>query len=320
MTILEDADSSSNIDPVAELLPALKKSSSGVQGVEPWKTQIQEPTNFRHIKKDGNPDTNLDLCWAHGYHSEGRNNVRYIMSEKSPYPHLVVYPTASLIVVYDTNTKEQSFYQGHICEVTCLAIHPNGQVVASGDVSCNVQIWDTTSLQCLRSIKGLVKQGIQHISFSPITGDRIATVGLDSDHTIALYDSSTGEIMGSSKGFSHPNNVLAMAFATSGNEIVIVGRKQIKFFRNINSVQRALTGVNGKIGKAGKKQTFFCVAYFGDDAIVGCGNGELYRFKGEQMVQAVQAHTMNEPVLSICCNHGDFVMVTGCKDGIVKTW
>ena len=36
----------------------------------------------------------------------------------------------------------------------------------------------------------------------------------------------------------------------------------------------------GRIGKTGKRQTFFCVAYFGEDAVVGCASGELYRFRG----------------------------------------
>jgi hypothetical protein len=38
----------------------------------------------------------------------------------------------------------------------------------------------------------------------------------------------------------------------------------------------------------GKLQTFLCVTYVGTDAVVGCSSGELYRFKGRQLVQVVQ--------------------------------
>jgi hypothetical protein len=55
------------------------------------------------------------------------------------------------------------------------------------------------------------------------------------------------------------------------------------------------------------------VAYFGDDAVVGCASGELYRFKNGSCVQVVQAHGVKEPVLSIAFNPREGVLVTGGK-------
>jgi hypothetical protein len=45
----------------------------------------------------------------------------------------------------------------------------------------------------------------------------------------------------------------------------------------------------------GKLQTFLCVTYVGNDAVVGCSSGELYRFKGRQLVQVVQVSG------TLCC-------------------
>ena len=68
----------------------------------------------------------------------------------------------------------------------------------------------------------------------------------------------------------------------------------------------------------GKKQTFFCCEYFADGLVVGCASGEMYLFKDRRCVTIVQAHVLNEPILSMSCNDG--ILVTGAKDGFIKTW
>jgi WD40 repeat protein len=143
---------------------------------------------------------------------------------------------------------------------------------------------------------------------------------MDPDHTVALYDCSTGAIIGSAKGIRYPNNVFDIAYSENGNEIVVVGIKQIKFFSDLNSSKRALECSNGKIGKLGKKRTYFCVAYFGNNAVVGCAGGALYMFKGDRCVQVIQAHGLNESILSIYYNSDESILVTGGKDGVVKCW
>jgi hypothetical protein len=40
--------------------------------------------------------------------------------------------------------------------------------------------------------------GVQLLAFAP-AGDRIATVGMDPDHTVALYDTTTADIISSAK-------------------------------------------------------------------------------------------------------------------------
>ena len=168
--------------------------------------------------------------------------------------------------------------QGHCAEVTCLALNPSGRIVATGDKASMIHIWDALTLECLDTFSGIVKQGIQHIAFAP-NGESLVTVGLDLDRTVCIHETSTGEMISSAKGLVSPNNVMGLAYSSSGTEICVVGRQQIKFFRNVGGRRQALQGQLGKIGKAGKKRTFFCVEYFNDDAVVGCASGELYRFR-----------------------------------------
>ena len=267
------------------------------------------------------PETNLELSWAFGYRTQGgsRNNLCYVGAETDPETQRVAYPTATLGIIYDMKTKEQSFYPGHSEEITCLALHPKGLIVATGDIASNIHIWNASTMSCLCVIKGIISHGVQRLSFSP-SGDRLASVGLDPDHTIALYDCTTGDIISSAKGLVSPNNVNDIAYSPSGTEIVAVGKHQIKYFKGANTSKRALDNFLGKVGKAGKKQIFFCCAYLNDDVVVGCASGELYRFRLGQCVQIVQAHGLREPVLCIAYNSKVGVLITGGKDALVKTW
>lgn len=298
-----------------------------------WRAQMKqlEPTNYKFSKKFAEgPESNLELSWAHGYRSKGRNNVHYVCFE-SPTPgadsdsHMVVFPTAALCIVYNLETKEQSFYQGHSDEVTCISVHPSTMLVATGDCVGNIHLWNAKSREVVFVIKSIAKHGVMHLAYSP-TGDRIAVVGSDPDHTIALYsimipNIPPGDIISSGKGIASPNNVFDVAFSPSGKEICMVGRRQVLFFRGVDTTRRSLESMVGRIGRAGKKQTFFCVSYMSEDvAVVGCADGCLYKLVKGACTQVVQAHGRREAILAMSYNRDFGVLLTGGKDSLIRTW
>lgn len=289
---------------------------------EPWRQQCHEPTTFKTSKKEKEgPATNMELEWVFGLSSQKiRNSAKFIVGELDPVnPKFVVYPTAAVGVVRDLETRHQSFYQGHSEEITAIALHSNGRRVATADSASCIHIWDALDLSTVCTIDGVVQPGYQLLEFSP-TQDRLCTVGLDTDHTITIYDISTGEIVQSGKGISQSNSVNGLAYSKSGAEIALVGKETIVFLKGVSTSSRALEPHSGKIGHIGKKQTFFCVAYCDEDAIVGCAGGELYRFRGGRCIEVVQAHGLKDPILCINYSPIDGSLVTGGKDGLVKTW
>jgi WD40 repeat protein/Ca2+-binding EF-hand superfamily protein len=290
--------------------------------MDAWKSQIYEPIGYKRTKhRQSGPCTNMELEWAFGVASQSvKNSTRYIMSENSPtVPKSIVYVTASLGVVCDIETREQRFYQGHLEEITAMALHPSGRLIATVDTAAIINIWDAITLSKVATISGVVKQGYQHLIFSP-AGDRITTVGLDPDHTVTVYEFETAAVVSSGKGIPSPNNVNGIGYSRSGTEMAIVGKETIIFFRGVHTKSRALDPVFGRIGHLGKKQTFFCVAYLDEDAIVSCASGELYRFKDHKCVEVVQAHGIKDPVLCMHFSMFDGCLVTGGKDGLIKTW
>jgi hypothetical protein len=68
-------------------------------------------------------------------------------------------------------------------------------------------------------------------------------------------------------------------------------------------------------------QAFTSVAFLGEDAIVGTSGGQLYRFQDRSLIQVVQAHGLNEPVLSLVGMGAERRQVmSGGRDGLIGTW
>jgi microtubule-associated protein-like 6 len=286
-----------------------------------WRGLLEqlEPTNFRYSKKlQEGPDTNVELAWAHGFLSVGaRNNVHYTNDEGTS----VVWPAASLGVVYSLASKEQRFYQGHADKITCLALHPKYTYVATGDCKGNVHLWSPKTQEVSFIIRCLSagKSGVLHLRFSP-QGDKIAAVGADPDHTVTIY-SISGQVLSSGRGIASPNNVFALDFSLRGDELCLVGRQQILFCRGIDTGKRSLDSVVGRVGKIGKKQTFFSVAYTAEQTcVVGCASGEIYKFVSGAVTQVVQAHGIQDPVLSISFCAAEGLLITGGRDSLVRSW
>lgn len=74
-------------------------------------------------------DDGLTLEWVHGYRSDDcRNNVRYAASGE------LVYHAAAVNVVMDVKGPKQRFCHVHSDDIVSMAMHPEGQIVATGQI------------------------------------------------------------------------------------------------------------------------------------------------------------------------------------------
>lgn len=109
-----------------------------------------------------------------------------------------MFPASSICVVFSYQWNVQRFFSGHTAPVTCVALHPFENVVASGQVGHNppICIWDPMPLEDQdvlqsptrpnpRHVANLMKHtvGISCLAFSP-DGVLLASVGGDSHHTV----------------------------------------------------------------------------------------------------------------------------------------
>ena len=85
-------------------------------------------------------------------------------------------------------TAQRAIFLGHMSEVKCVAIAPEGRRIASGSRDMTVRIWDADT-----GSEMMVLRGHQHwvvaVAFSP-DGRRIGSAG---DNTVRIWDADTGE-------------------------------------------------------------------------------------------------------------------------------
>ena len=112
--------------------------------------QYKAPEGFRPSKSDRTPpEPTLELEYVHGYRSHDvRNNLRYTAEGT------VVYHAAGVGVVLDKDTNEQRFFRSHRDDIHCLAISPDGTMIATGEIGPKPRLclWDCSSMEELAII------------------------------------------------------------------------------------------------------------------------------------------------------------------------
>ncbi|GMH62047.1 hypothetical protein TrLO_g8072 [Triparma laevis f. longispina] len=266
----------------------------------------------------------LELDWIYGYNSTDRNNIAYLTSPEDEKPEneklgpaRFVYPAAARGVVFNKFSNTQSFYSAHTDHILSLQVHPGGTFVASGQrgIKADVHVWNGLTLETA-AVLPLHINGVNLLAWNH-DGSKLLSVGMNNDHTIALWDWQAKKTLAS--GVCGETPMLGVAISEDSSSICVVGVKQVLFFavdgRCLRSKPAALTS-------KGKRQAFTSVAYIGNDAYVGCASGEVYRFDPVEakVAEVWQAHGFYEPVLSLSRNLASGGLISGAMDGVCCVW
>ena len=112
---------------------------------------------------------------------------------------------------WDVATAKQiREFRGHPYGIDCLAISPNGTVLASGSNDGTFRLWDIATGQEICCVQGHVL-GIGSMAFSP-DGKTLATAGRDTK--IRLWNASTRKKAQELAG--HNNSILSITFSPNG--------------------------------------------------------------------------------------------------------
>jgi microtubule-associated protein-like 6 len=178
-----------------------------------------------------------------------------------------------------------------------------------------VHVWDIETMKTLSILKGEHERGICSLGFSS-DGKKLASVGLDDNHSICVWDWKKGEKLASTRG--NKEKIFCCKWNPhAADKIVTVGVKHIKFW---NQVGAGFTSNRGLFGKLSGVENMTCVA-FGktpDLCYTGGGNGSIYVWKDDKLAKLIQAHT--GPIFSIYAHEQNEAYVTGGKDGAIVLW
>ncbi|OQR95137.1 microtubule-associated protein [Achlya hypogyna] len=300
----------------------------GAQGdefmaVKPWLGAIVPPSKLPVVDNTQPPNSSLTLTHAYGYQAQNAsNNVRYLANGR------VVYHVAALGVVYDSVTHTQQLFQGHDDDIVCLALHPNGSIVATGQMGKppKIHVWELSgtkgdkciSLACLQ---GFHKRAVPALAFST-DGTKLCSIGNDDDHSMAIYKWKEGTIVASGKG--ERNTIHGVVHHPVTNEWISFGDKHVTHWTEQG---RNITGKKAALGKLGTPQLFHCATMIPNGAassappsrtVVGTHSGDIYCFENKQLVQALHGH--KGPVYAVSMPATKAEWVSGGKDGKIIVW
>jgi len=314
----------------ADTLSAIFEAQRGQGGDEfmatkPWLGTItrMKPKEFdpRSISNDA-PDVDMELWFVHGYRgNDCRNNVRYTAKGE------VCYPAAALGIVFntkDTSKHKQRFFDLHTDDVLSLAMHPQGKVVATGEIGRKPKIivWDSDTLQTLAVLKGFHKRGVPLLAFSEGRGDRLASVGLDNDHSIAVYAWEQKVCIATCKGSK--SAILGLRFGQDLNTLVSCGVNHVSFWKIKGSTLKRQKGLYGNTKHICTAVTIGSIQDMNDSSkggggyhiVTGMANGQLYKWNAHKLADRTVAHTKKVTAL---WSYSDG-LISGSADGTIVMW
>ncbi|CAB3398731.1 unnamed protein product [Caenorhabditis bovis] len=297
------------------------------------------------------PDVKLELKSVYTYRGKDvRRNVDVL-----PTGELLFF-TANLVVLWDNVSGRQRFYQGHTCDVRCVALHPNKVFVASGQSSCHgvdrtprfeqhtrpvesyeelvrqlerehteahVRIWDSVKLATIAIIGGFdanFERGICHVAFSAHdAGVHLACVEESVRHTLTVWNWAKIRKIAEVKA---ANDVIFECswHPTISNLIVLYGKGHFSFFQ-LDLTNGVLLKTPAVFEGRDKPKTVLSMCYTPSGHVVtGDSNGTITIWDAASCKSLKQAHSVHPGgIYALCCANGGRLW-SGGKDRMISEW
>eukprot|EP00163_Fabomonas_tropica_P034258 TRINITY_DN93_c0_g1_i1.p1 TRINITY_DN93_c0_g1~~TRINITY_DN93_c0_g1_i1.p1 ORF type:complete len:2052 (-),score=797.91 TRINITY_DN93_c0_g1_i1:729-6884(-) len=312
-------------------IPGTPARDGRLRAAKPQKEEVQMVRRPRESTRAGftsgatqteKASMDLDLEFVHGVRMyDCYNNIMY--SQKGE----LVYHTAATGIVYDKKSHTQKHFRGHTDDILSLHVHPEGDLVATGEIGKDPKtiVWSSSSLEEYAILSGQHYRGVNCVGFSN-SGKRLATVGLDDDHTLVVWKWKSADVIATAKG--HTDKILSVSWAPNDEYLVTCGVKHIKFWLLRGN---QLIGKKGIFGKNGSIQTIIDTA-FGPDGTcyTGTASGAIYAWKRDPSnknsplfkcagaVAREGGKNHSGPLFGLAATRNGFI--SGGKDGKVLLW
>jgi microtubule-associated protein-like 6 len=294
--------------------------------VLPWKGAIREPSDWIEPADIGDePDASLELKHVYGYRGwDCRNNLSFADSRFE-----IVYHIGAVGMVYNTNENKQLHNTEHDDDILCLAVHPEGHTVATGEAGKfpKIVLWDANTGVTIRTIQ-FHKRGVANIAFSG-NGEVLISTGMDDDRTVVVHNTKTGAVLGKGKA---GRGIDVYCLSVGGNKLFVTGGKNhVKFWTlpESNSPGGELSSKSGIYNiKSITEKTVISSAFLGTDAVTGMKDGHMLLWKDRTNTKFCKAHNGAVTAMYSISNDTPGIdtrelgprVISGGKDGFVHIW
>ncbi|XP_023509986.1 echinoderm microtubule-associated protein-like 3 isoform X1 [Equus caballus] len=312
------------------------------------------PSGIRSLEElpSGPPPETLSLDWVYGYRGrDSRSNLFVLRSGE------VVYFIACVVVLYRPGGGPggpggggQRHYRGHTDCVRCLAVHPDGVRVASGQTAGVdkdgkplqpvVHVWDSETLLKLQEIGlGAFERGVGALAFSVADqGAFLCVVDDSNEHMLSVWDCSRGTKLAEIK--STNDSVLAVGFSPRDSSCIVTsGKSHVHFWNWSGGVgvpgNGTLTRKQGVFGKYKKPKFIPCFVFLPDgDILTGDSEGNILTW-GRSLSDSrtpgrggaketygivAQAHAHEGSIFALCLRRDGTVLSGGGRDRRLVQW
>ncbi|KAG8522753.1 LOW QUALITY PROTEIN: Echinoderm microtubule-associated protein-like 3, partial [Galemys pyrenaicus] len=312
------------------------------------------PSGIRSLEElpSGPPPETLSLDWVYGYRGrDSRSNLFVLRSGE------VVYFIACVVVLYRPGGGPggpggggQRHYRGHTDCVRCLAVHPDGVRVASGQTAGVdkdgkplqpvVHVWDSETLLKLQEIGlGAFERGVGALAFSIADqGAFLCVVDDSSEHMLSVWDCGRGTKLAEIK--STNDSVLAVGFNPRDSSCIVTsGKSHVHFWNWTGGTgvpgNGTLTRKQGVFGKYKKPKFIPCFVFLPDgDILTGDSEGNILTWGrspsdsrtpgrgGAKETYAIvaQAHAHEGSIFALCLRRDGTVLSGGGRDRRLVQW
>lgn len=162
------------------------------------------------VVESSSPQCTLALRHVHAYNGDVTRhggavrgkNIMFLGNKK------VIFPAAALVIVMDIECNEQGYFCGHSEDVTCVTVHPDRTIAASGQMGKDgrLLVWDPALIapgtkHFSASVELFMGAGIRGVCGINFSGDGrfLVSLGMDESHSMVVFDWAVAQAVASVK-------------------------------------------------------------------------------------------------------------------------
>lgn len=208
-----------------------------------------------------------------------------------------------------SNTPEIVIQRGPSKYLSSVAWNPDGRFLATGSWDTTVTLWDSSTAQLTRTLRGNFAQ-VNALAWSP-DGLRVASVG--EDRTVRIWDVSSGQMP---VVMEHPAVAqMAIAWSPDGAKLVTGGRDGVLMIWDVG------TG-KSQLQISAHTNMVRSVAWSGDGKWIASGGDDrmarIFEAASGRLVYNLEGHTHN--VTGVAFRRDSGALATSCWDTRIRVW